>query len=83
LLFQTVNRKSGYKKGTYLTHIVTPVDIIVQTDNGRTHPYKRLVTVVAKNYDPISKPNFFNFQEPNRGWVCNLDLIKLFKVLEL
>jgi hypothetical protein len=83
LIFQTVNKNSGSKKGTYLTHIVTPVEADVVTEENSTHPFKRLVTVVAKGIEPIPKPEIFDFREPNRGWACNLDLIKPFKRLNL
>lgn len=83
LLFQTVNKNSGSKKGTYLTHIVTPIEQRVTTDEDSSHPFKRLVTVIGKANDPIPKPQIFDFREPNRGWACNLDLIKPFKRLNL
>jgi hypothetical protein len=83
LLFQSVNNNSGSAKGTYLTHIITPVEAGVITDENSSHPFKRLVIVVAKCDTPIPKPVAFNFQEPNRGWACSLDLIKPFEKLNL
>lgn len=79
LIFQTVNKNAGYTQGTYLTHIVTPIDTVVYKDEDGTHPYKRLVTVVARSINPIPKPKEFDFREPNRGWLCGLDSIKPFK----
>jgi hypothetical protein len=78
LIFQTVNRHSGYPAGTYLTHIVTPVEKNSATDETGSHPFKRLVTVVARAERPIPKPPEFDFREPNRGWACSLDTIKPF-----
>lgn len=83
LIFQTVNSNTGYPKGTYLTHIVTPVESEVVTDENGTHPFKRLVTVVARAENPIPKPAEFDFREPNRGWACSLDTIKPFKSLNI
>jgi Zn finger protein HypA/HybF involved in hydrogenase expression len=74
LIFQTVNSP----KGTYLTHIVTPLDNIRVEDRASTHPYKRMVGVVAVA-DPISsipKPSDLDFKQPNRGACCHLYTIK-------
>lgn len=83
LLFQSVNKSTGYPKGTYLTHIVTPIDQVVYVDEHGLHPFKRLVSVVAKCEEPIPKPHFLNFQEPNRGWACSLNTIKPLRSKEL
>ncbi len=78
LLFQTIKNKAIASPNTYLTHIVTPIndDLI---DDGSSHPYKRQMVVVAKDSNPIPKPTQLNFQQPNRGWTCDIDLIKPFK----
>lgn len=78
LLFQSVNKHSGSKPGTYLTHIVSPVEDDILPDVSGSHPYKRLVVVVAKCNEPIVKPKILDFREPNRGWACSLDKIKPF-----
>lgn len=83
LLFQTVNKSSGSQKGTYLTHIVTPIDQKVSMDEEGSHPYKRLVIVIGKANNPIPKPAIFDFREPNRGWACSVDLIKPMERLNL
>jgi hypothetical protein len=83
LLFQTVNRNTGSKAGTYLTHIVTPIEASVTVDEGSTHPYKRLISVIAKNAEPIPKPATLTFMQPNRGWLFTLDLIKTFDKLNM
>lgn len=74
LLFQTVNNP----KGTYLTHIVTPLSNNQGYDVASSHPHTRLVGVVAVA-DPIfsiPKPKEFSFYVPNRGAVCTIDTIK-------
>lgn len=76
LIFQSVNRKSGAIPGTYLTHIVSPIDSKVDTLPDSTHPYTRKVVVIARNSNPIPKPSFLDFREPNRGWACPLQTIK-------
>jgi|GEM_PF-944107 len=78
LLFQSVSKNSGYKPGTYLTHIVSPVEDNIRPDVSGTHPFNRLVVVVAKCKEPIVKPQMLDFREPNRGWACSLDKIKPF-----
>ena len=49
LIFQTVNNP----KGTYLTHIVTPIDNDLGLDPNSSHPHTRRVGIVAMA-DPIS-----------------------------
>lgn len=76
LIFQSVNKISGFRKGTYLTHLVTPIDNIRHEITGSTHPYTRLVGVVAHAETPLLKPDFLSFYKPNRGACCRLDLIE-------
>ncbi|MBV2227623.1 MULTISPECIES: hypothetical protein [Sphingobacterium] len=76
LLVQSINSTSIGMPGTYLSHIVAPIDDIVIFDETDGHPVKRLVTVVACDTPWVSKPKYLNFQEPNRGWTCDIDLIK-------
>jgi hypothetical protein len=76
LLVQSINNKSLGKSGTYLSHIVAPIDDNVEVDPEGSHPVKRLVTVVARDKIMIPKPANLDFREPNRGWTCEIDLIK-------
>lgn len=76
LIFQSVNKITGFRKGTYLTHLVTPIDNIRHEITGSTHPHTRLVGVVAHTEIPILKPDFLSFYKPNRGACCRLDLIE-------
>lgn len=76
LIFQTVKNVQGFANGTYLTHLVTPIDNHVRESNRTAYPFSRLVSVVAKNQNPILKPINLNFHKPNRGWLCNIELIE-------
>jgi len=76
LIFQSVNRKSGAVPGTYLTHIVSPIDSEVVPIANSSHPFTRKVVVIARDNKPIPKPAFLDFREPNRGWACPLQTIK-------
>src|SRR5687768_2815565 len=63
LLFQTVklfNDRS--RNGTYVTHLVTPLDNVLRHDptNG-THPYGRFVGVISKPNNPRPKPDTLSF----------------------
>ncbi|MDB5133779.1 MAG: hypothetical protein JWP37_382 [Mucilaginibacter sp.] len=73
LIFQTINKGLEYPKGTYLTHIVTPLDNKIEVRDS-THPFCRLVGVIAMAYIP--KPIELNFFKPNRGACCNINLIE-------
>ncbi len=81
LLVQTVKNIEGIKSGTYLTHIVTPIDNMVYTEStpDHPHPYYKKVITVAKPTVPIPKPKHLDFLRPNRGWLCDIDLIKPLK----
>ena len=78
LLFQSINRRIGNCiRGTYLTHIVTPIDNIRRTVANAKHPYTREVGVIARPSIPKIKPDFYSFYLPNRGACCDLDLITI------
>ncbi|MGN6416183.1 MAG: hypothetical protein ACTHMC_01740, partial [Pseudobacter sp.] len=76
VLFQTLNAGPGYPEGTYVTHLVTPVDGVVEIDDSPHHPYKRYVCVVGRT-DPAYKVDLteWSFYKPNRGQIC--DIIKI------
>lgn len=77
LLFQTINKQIGnISKGTYLTHIVTPIDEIITEEANSNHPFKRMVGVLSHCHTPINKPISYNFHKPNRGALCSIDLIE-------
>ena len=78
LIFQTLKSP----KGTFLTHIVTPItnDVVTDPNNAR-HPFTRKVCVIGKA-DPINsipKPSNLDFYRPNRGAVCKIETIKDFE----
>jgi hypothetical protein len=76
LLFQSVKKGITDNPGTYLTHLVTPIENKVGYETGSTHPYTRLVGVVARPKNPIfSLYHDLNMFKPNRGACCSIDLI--------
>lgn len=79
LLFQTIKGlPDKSKNGTYLTHLVTPIDNVLREDNLSVgHPFGRFVGLISKAKVPRLKPSELSFQEPNRGAVCSLDTIKI------
>lgn len=79
MLFQTIKRLGDMKAGTYMTHLVTPIDQVPYRDPQSSHPYTRLVAVIGKPSLPLPKPTHLNFHKPNRGALCELDLIEPFK----
>lgn len=73
LIFQSINNPYG----TYLTHIVTPItDEIVEVPES-THPYTRMVGVLAKAnpMNLILKPDDLDFYRPRWGNCCRLSTI--------
>lgn len=78
MLFQTIQGLPGFVKGTYLTHLITPLDNKVINDFTLAYPHMRLMGAIAKPERPILKPDQYNFFKPNRGALCSLDLIEPF-----
>jgi 5-methylcytosine-specific restriction endonuclease McrA len=79
LIFQTIDANvGGYPKGTYLTHIVTPInkERVHELEDNHRHPFIRKVIVVGRPLTPIPKPENLSFYVPNRGWTCTIDTIK-------
>jgi len=79
LLFQTVKLFEDRKRnGTYVTHLVTPLDNVLRKDEANnTHPYGRFVGIISKPQNPKLTPEELSFQEPNRGAVCSVETIKV------
>ena len=77
VLFQTVSAGPGYPAGSYVTHLVTPVDKIVEHDDWPDHPYKRYVCVVGRA-DPAYQVDLleWNFKKPNRGQIVDIAKIE-------
>lgn len=76
LLFQTTDIKQY--KGTYLTHLVTPIYETGETTKNDAFPRSRRVKVIARAGlpNPIKMPNELIFFKPNRGQVLDLQLIE-------
>ena len=74
LLFQTIKSGLGHPKGTYLTHLVTPIDEEVYLDKTSTHPNIRLVRVIA-NQLISSRGNNFNLSKVSIGICYDIALV--------
>ena len=69
LIFQS------YEKVTYLTHLVTPVEVKTDIDiKSPAFPITRKMFVVASAQ--LVKPKVLDFKGPNRGKICPLTTIK-------
>ncbi|MBK9504744.1 MAG: hypothetical protein IPO03_05200 [Bacteroidetes bacterium] len=79
MIFQTINEGHGEDEGTYLTHLVTPIENVLGYDRNSTHPTTRLVLCLAKAEPIIKKSDAWNFKYPNRGQICDFDTIKRMK----
>lgn len=79
LLFQTIQSGLDKPKGTYLTHLVTPISSESEYRAGTTHPYVREVGVIARATPQLFTRDYnLNMYKPNRGACCSLDLISDF-----
>lgn len=75
-LFQTINKGYEVAKGTYFTHLVTPLDSEVRVVES-THPLARFVGVLAKPAIPIPVVSLkFNMYKPGWGACCDIDLVE-------
>ncbi len=69
-LFQTV------EGGWYVTHLVTPIDENIEKINNVSHPYVRLVTVIAVNSTPIKIDSTrWSLFKCNRGQICDIKTV--------
>lgn len=76
-LFQTIKDIDGFKEGWYLTHLVTPVDEVIEKEKEGSHPYTRLMTVVAVNTNPtLLDANKWSLYKCNRGQVCDIKTVE-------
>lgn len=89
LLFQKVDKIKGIENRTYLTHLVTPLDNVIQINPKIEHDFKweREVAVVARasmDNKISSTPHILSFYKPNRGKVCSVSLLNNSKsILEI
>jgi hypothetical protein len=80
LLFQRVDKVSGVKDHTYLTHLVTPTDYILSEDRGLGHKFAwiRNVAVIARanpRTGIFTIPSKLSFYKPQFGKVCDVGLL--------
>lgn len=76
-LFQTLEATDTLKGGWYVTHLVTPIDQTISKENNGSHPYVRLVTVIAINPTPtIVDSTIWSFYKCNRGQICDIKTIE-------
>jgi hypothetical protein len=80
-LFQTLQATETYQGGCYVTHLVSPIDESINKENdGSSHPYTRLVTVVAINSIPAQPTaidsKVWSFYKCNRGQICDIKTVE-------
>ncbi|HVW96689.1 MAG TPA: HNH endonuclease [Mucilaginibacter sp.] len=80
LLFQKVDHIPDVRPHTYMTHLVTPVDNVMQQNPAIEHRWnwEREVAVIARA-EPrtaiYSTPRVLSFHKPNWGKVCDVQLL--------
>ena len=73
-LFQTLKETEGFQEGSYVTHLVTPIDENISKIDNESHPYVRLVSVIAINKQPVKiDTNTWSFNKCNRGQICSIN----------
>lgn len=76
-LFQTLESTRTQEGGWYVTHLVTPIDENIGKEENATHPYVRLVTVIAINTNPILiDSTLWSFYKCNRGQICDIKTVE-------
>lgn len=76
-LFQTLEATGSVLHGWYVTHLVTPIDEDVHKESNGSHPYVRLVTVIAIISVPIRVDSAqWSFYKCNRGQICDIKTIE-------
>ncbi|MBZ5857396.1 HNH endonuclease [Flavihumibacter profundi] len=76
-LFQTLETTDTLPGGWYVTHLVTPVDEIISKEDNGSHPYVRLVSVIAIDPNPkLIDSIVWSFYKCNRGQICNIKTIE-------
>lgn len=76
-LFQTLEATDEFLGGWYITHLVTPIDEEITVEDNESHPYVRLVSVVAVNTNPtLIDANIWSLFKCNRGQICNIRTIE-------
>ena len=77
VLFQKLNQ--GLSHTYYFTHLVVPVELnAFEVKNNITHPYARMVAVVAKNNSLIPTDLNYSFKNVARGQVCKISNLKYY-----
>lgn len=76
-LFQTLETTDSFQGGWYVSHLVTPVDEKISKVNNPSHPYVRLVSVIAVNLNPtLVDSTEWSFYKCNRGQICDIKTIE-------
>ncbi len=83
-LFQTLVPTSEHKLRWYVTHLVSPVDESIEKENSGSHPYTRLVSVVAVNKTPtLIDAQEWSFYKCNRGQICDIKTVEKRNKIEI
>jgi len=77
VLFQKLN--IGRKHTYYFTHLVIPVELrAYKVENNATHPYARMMAVLAKNNNLTPTGSEYNFKHTARGQICDISNLKYY-----
>lgn len=76
VLFQTLKPTSDFAGGTFITHLVTPLDNYIGKISNSDHPYVRLVGVVGIPKERLPLNINWSLFKANRGQICFVDTLE-------
>ncbi|HLA54884.1 MAG TPA: HNH endonuclease [Flavobacterium sp.] len=77
VLFQTLQATKDFAGGTFVTHLVTPLDNDFGKDSSNpNHPHTRLVGVVGIPKENSSLDKNWSLFKANRGQICYVDTLE-------
>lgn len=77
VLFQTLKSSTGFVGGTFVTHLVTPLDNEIYEDpTNPNHPHIRLVALVGVPKKNIPLDANWSLFKANRGQICYIDMLE-------
>lgn len=77
VLFQTLQPSKDFAGGTFVTHLVTPLDNILGNDPlSPDHPHTRLVAVIGVPKENSALDKNWSLFKANRGQICYVDTLE-------
>ncbi|MBF4466222.1 HNH endonuclease [Flavobacterium sp. LC2016-12] len=76
VIFQTLKSTPTFGGGTFITHLVTPLDNLIGKVSNPDHPYIRLVGVVGIPKVNLPLDSTWTLFKANRGQICFVDTLE-------